>query len=237
MLAFVSTINVKPSMPDRIFAGLCESILSGRYRPGEALPTQRRLALEYDANLATVREATARLEQMNLIEVRHGSAMTVLDWRKHGGVDVIAHALLRAGALDRDLLAHVLEARRLLLSESARLAAERRSDEQAARLRDLARSLAGAGDVDQAQRLDFAFFEELIDASGNLVFGLIMNTVRDLYLASAALYRGVVADRGELAAMYERIASAVADGDAATAAKQTLELAGHQERRMLEALS
>jgi DNA-binding FadR family transcriptional regulator len=233
----MSTTGVKPSMPDRIFAGLCESILSGRYEPGEALPTQRRLALEYDANLATVREATARLEQMNLIEVRHGAAMTVLDWRKHGGVDVIAHALLRAGALDRELLAHVLEARRLLLSESARLAARRRSEVQAARLRELARSLATAEDVDQAQRLDFAFFEELIDASGNLVFGLIMNTVRDLYLASATLYREVVADRDELSRLYGRVAAAVGDGDGAVAAAVTLELAGHQERRMLEALS
>ncbi len=233
------TTSAQPraSVPDQIFMRLCEAVLSGRYAAGDALPTQRRLALEFDANLASVREATARLEQLHLIEVRHGSAMRVLDWRRHGGIDVIAHVLLRAGTLDRATLAHVLEARRLLLTESARLAASRRSPAQAERLDVLAEAIGAAVGDDEAQRLDFAFFEELIDAAGNLVFVLIMNTVRDLYLASAELYRGVVSERHEQLVRYRAIARAVREGDAEAAATATCELAKSQEQRLLEVLA
>src|SRR3954470_12686904 len=102
---------------DRVFRDLCESIVSGRYAPGEKLPTQRTLAADLGVNMAPVREAVKRLEQLELVEVRHGDAMRVRDWREHGGLDVVGHVLFRAGGLDGDTLAALLEARRLMLSE------------------------------------------------------------------------------------------------------------------------
>src|SRR3954454_14730275 len=158
---------------DEVFGRLCQGILSGAYAPGEKLPTQRRLAADLGVNMAPVREAVKRLEQLRLVEVRHGDAMRVRDWRTDGGLDVIAHALFRAGGLDREILAAVLEARRLMLTEAARLAAERRSDQQAARLGELAERIAAPEEAEVAQALDFAFMSELVEAAGNLVFVLI----------------------------------------------------------------
>src|SRR4051812_8721622 len=157
---------------DQVFRSLAEEILSGRYAPGEKLPTQRTLAAELGVNMASVREAVKRLEQLRLVEVRHGDAMRVRDWRAHGGLDVIAHVLFRAGGLDTGTLSSVLEVRRLMLQESARLAAERRTKGQAAGLEELARRFAGAADDAAAQALDFAFMTELVEASGNVVFVL-----------------------------------------------------------------
>ena len=114
-----------------MFRRLCEEILGGRYEPGEKLPTQRALAADLGVNMAPVREAVKRLEQLNLVEVRHGDAMRVSDWRTDGGLDVAAHLLFAAGGVDRSMMAALLEARRLMLTEAARLAAERRTDEQA----------------------------------------------------------------------------------------------------------
>src|SRR3954447_2233276 len=113
----------------RGFAQLSEEILSGRYQAGEKLPTQRKLASELGVTMTALREALKRLEQLGLVEVRHGDAMRVTDWRARGGLDVIAHVLFAAGGLDRGMLSDVLEARRLMLAESARLAAERSSPE------------------------------------------------------------------------------------------------------------
>src|SRR2546421_10359694 len=115
----------RASVPDLVFASLCDAILSGRYEPGERLPTQRTLAAELDVNMASVREALKRLEQLRLVEVRHGDATRVLDWRTSGGLE----ALALLGSIDTDVVAALFEARRLLLTESARLAADRRSDE------------------------------------------------------------------------------------------------------------
>src|SRR3954468_18050104 len=126
------------SVSDRVFGVLCEHIVSGRYAPGEKLPTQRALAADLAVNIGPIREAVKRLEQLRLVEVRHGDAMRVRDWREHGGRDVIPHVLFRAGGLDTTTLASLLEARRLMLQESARLAAERRSERQAETLEELA---------------------------------------------------------------------------------------------------
>src|SRR3954468_15040669 len=193
----------------RVFAQLSTEILSGRYQPGEKLPTQRTLAAELGVTMTALREALKRLEQLGLVEVRHGDAMRVTDWRARGGLDVIAHVLFAAGGLDRGVLGDVMEARRLMLAESARLAAERRDPAQAGRLVELADRLGAAADTAEAQALDWAFFHELVEAAGNVVLLLVMNSIREIYLQRAELFEAVVADTSELAPRYERAARAV----------------------------
>ena len=221
---------------DQVFRVLCEEILSGRYESGEKLPTQRALAADLGVNMASVREAVKRLEQLHLVEVRHGDAMRVRDWRQHGGLDVIAHVLFGAGGLDPGTLASLLEARRLMLAESARLAAERRSDEQAARLEDLAQGIAGARGPAAAQALDFAFMAELVEAAGNLVFQLILNSIRQLYFERAEQFAEVVEDLDELAPLYKRAAAAVRARAPGRAAGAVTRLTGAQERALLRRL-
>jgi GntR family transcriptional repressor for pyruvate dehydrogenase complex len=218
---------------DQVFGVLCEDILGGRYEPGEKLPTQRTLAADLGVNMAPVREAVKRLEQLELVEVRHGDAMRVRDWREHGGLDVVGHVLFRAGGLDRPTLAALLEARRLMLAESARLAAARRTPGQAKRLGELAERVAETGGDAAAQALDFAFMTELVEASGNVVFVLILNSIRRLYFDHAELFAGVVAERAELAPLYRRAALAIEAKAPARAAKALAELAAVQERGLL----
>src|SRR3954467_4274220 len=163
----------------RVFAQLSEEILSGRYSPGEKLPTQRKLAAELGVTMTALREALKRLEQLRLVEVKHGDAMRVTDWRAQGGLDVLAYAT----TAEPDLLESLFEARRLLLTEAARLAADRRSAEQAELIAATAKAFAEAQSAEEAHAIDLAFFALLIDAAGNLVFTLILNSIRELYLA------------------------------------------------------
>ena len=78
--------------------------------------------------MSSLREALKRLEQMGLVDVRHGDAMRVRDWREHGGLDVSPTCCCAGGGLDRGVLGDILEARSLMLRELAGLAAERRDD-------------------------------------------------------------------------------------------------------------
>ncbi len=221
---------------DQVFGVLADAILSGRYAPGEKLPTQRVLATDLEVNMGSVREAVKRLEQLRLVEVRHGDAMRVRDWRSDGGLDVVVHLLFAAGGLDRATLAAVLEARRLMLSEAARLAAERRDAAQAKRLLELAERIAAESDPASLQLLDLEFMTELVDASGNVVFVLILNTVRRLYLENAHTFGAVVAEPAALTPEYQRAARAIADGAGGRAARALACLAGEQERRLIEAV-
>jgi GntR family transcriptional repressor for pyruvate dehydrogenase complex len=219
---------VRTSVPDLVFDQLRDAILSGRYGPGERLPTQRVLAAELDVNLASVRQAIARLEQLRLVEVRHGDAMRVLDWRSAGGLE----ALAALGASDLDVIGPLFEARRLLLVEAARLAAERRSDAQSEQLGELAAAFGEAADDAGALLCDWQFMSAVLEAADNIVFQLIMNSVRRLYLSNASAFVRVVADRDELAPLYVATAGAIRTRDGARAARAIGALALAQERRM-----
>ncbi len=218
----------RASVPDLVFERLRDLILGGRYGPGERLPTQRALAADLGVNMASVREALGRLEQLRLVEVRHGDATRVRDWRRDGGLE----ALAVLGAGDASTITALFEARRLLLVEAARLAATRRSEEQAAALAELAAGFGAAPDLPTALAADWEFMATVVEAAGNLVFQLIMNSVRELYLPHAELFAAIVSDRERLAPLYRQTASAIGEerGDAAAAA--VAELAAAQEASM-----
>jgi DNA-binding FadR family transcriptional regulator len=219
----------RSSVPDLVFDELRDAILSGRYAPGERLPTLRALAADLDVHVTTVRQALGRLEQLRLIEIRHGDATRVLDWRTSGGLE----ALAVLGATDAEVIPALFEARRVLLAQSARLAAERRTDTQARGLRELVGAIAEAADDHAALFADWAFMTTIVEAAGNLVFQLIMNSVRQLYLPNVDAFTPVVADREQLVPLYQRTAAAIEAGDSDGAGTALDELAGAQEHRML----
>jgi len=218
---------------DQVFSLLCEDLLAGRYEPGERLPTQRRLAADLGVNMASVREAVKRLEQLRLVESRQGEGMRVRNWRTQGSLDVLAHLVFRAGGLDAGVLGAVMEARRLMLAEAARLAARRRTGEQAERLAGLAARLGEAEDPAERQALDFAFYTELVEAAQNIVFTLITNSIRELYFRHAEAFRAIAGDRDLLAPLYARTALAIKAGQADAAAAAVGALAGAQEAALL----
>jgi GntR family transcriptional repressor for pyruvate dehydrogenase complex len=219
---------VHRSVPDDVFDRLLEAIMGGRYRAGDRLPSQRALAADLGVNMASVREALGRLEQLRLVDVRHGSATRVLDWRRSGGLESLA---LQHGT-GEPLLGDLFEARRLLLGEAARLAARRRSDEQAAALLELAHVVADATDSESALFADWEFMAALVEAAGNLAFQLIMNSVRELYLPRVEAFAGLVSDPQQLAPLYLRAAEAVRACDGEQAAEVIAQLAALQEAAM-----
>lgn len=221
----------RSNVPEQVFRQLVAAVLDGRYEPGERLPPQRALAQDLGVNMASLREGIKRLEQLRLVEVRHGDAMRVTDWKVSAGLDVLAHAVTVDPALTKALF----EARRLLLVEAARLAAERRTEGHSKALRSLAQGIENAPDEGAAQMADLMFMATVIDASDNLVFSLILNSIRELYLSNLERFRPLVADREELLPLYERVAKAIEGGDATRAANAIEKLAAHQERRMVEA--
>ena len=221
----------RSSLPEQVFRQLVGAVLDGRYAPGDRLPSQRALAQDLGVNMASLREGIKRLEQLRLVDVKHGDAMRVQDWKTSSGLDVLAYAV----TVDPALTGALFEARRLLLREAARLAAARRTDGHVRALDELATAFAAAPDDTTAQMIDLAFMGTVIDAAGNLVFGLILNSIRDLYLGHLERFRPLVADREELVPLYRRAARALATGDAGRAAGAVEKLAAAQEARMVEA--
>ena len=214
---------------ERVFTDLLEAVVAGRYAPGEKLPRQRELAADLGVTLQPLREALKRLEQVGVVEARHGDATRVRDWRAHGTLDVLAH-------LGPAVLGDLLEARSLMLREMAGLAAERRDEARGRTIAELAERFAGlegaggrAADLRTAAEVDFAFFTEVAEAAGNLVFLLILNAIRGVYFEHLDELP-VAADVAALAPAYAALAGAIVAGDAPAARETAFALAEAQRR-------
>ena len=76
----------------------------------------------------------------------------------------------------------------------------------------------------------------MVEAAANLVFVLVMNSIRQLYFEHAGVFGAVVDDHGGLAPLYCGAARAVADGDPEAAADAVRRLAEAQEARVAAAV-
>ena len=131
--------------------------------------------------------------------------------------------------LPSDAVGDLLEARSLMLREMAGLAAERRDEPRARAIGALAERFGHAEDAGAAAELDFAFFTEVAEAAGNLVFLLILNGIRGVYFEHLDELP-VAADVAGLAPGYAALADAIAAGEADAARHAAFALAEAQRR-------
>src|SRR5690349_15934718 len=134
------------SVPEDVFEQILADVLSGEMQPGQALPSERRLAEVLGVSRPAVREALKRVSAAGLVEVRQGDATTVRDFRRHAGLDLLPRLLLRAGELDLSVVRSILEARLHNGPKAAELAAARRKPGLAALLDETVDSLESETD-------------------------------------------------------------------------------------------
>ena len=83
---------------EQVFGQLVSGIMSGAYPVGSHLPSERALAETLQVNRQVVREASRRLAQVGLVNVLHGEGTRVLDFRAHGGLEVLALLMEQPGS-------------------------------------------------------------------------------------------------------------------------------------------
>ena len=202
-----------------VFDQLLERVVTGAFAPGQALPPERQLCLELGVSRTAVREALARLAQLRLIQIRHGGETRVLDFRATAGLDLLPSLLRRAnGRIDPEIARSGFEMRAAIGPDMARLAAERRSEPQVAKLYATAEDLAAMTDLAQLADLSMTFWAVLAAASKNLAYQLAFNTLRE---AVSSLPGLAAAQEDELHDHkgYRAIADAVRRRDSAAAGK------------------
>jgi GntR family transcriptional repressor for pyruvate dehydrogenase complex len=96
--------------------------------PGTRVPSERELTLVLGVSRSTLREALQSLALLGAIEVRHGQGVFVAAQSPEADTDELVAALAKGVTQD------LMEARRIIIVEVARLAAQRRSGEDLADL-------------------------------------------------------------------------------------------------------
>jgi GntR family transcriptional regulator of arabinose operon len=75
---------------EAVLVELRRDLQSGRYEPGDRLPSERKLAARFDVSRSTVRRAVERLVHEGMIDVRRGAGMYVTDEAAPPGVNTIS---------------------------------------------------------------------------------------------------------------------------------------------------
>jgi DNA-binding FadR family transcriptional regulator len=175
---------------EQVIEQLRGQITAGVWRIGDRIPTEAELAQLTGTSRNTVREAVQALVHAGLLERRQGS-----------GTYVLANSEL-AGAVSRRVAGahtqHVLEVRRTLEVGAARLAAERRTDEDVVQMRTLLtqrNQALASGRVDEALTLDVALHRAIGQAAHNPVLtdlyenflAALQESVRTNYYANGGM--------------------------------------------------
>jgi DNA-binding FadR family transcriptional regulator len=210
-----------------VFDQLSGEIVSGRIPAGEALPPERELTERLGVNRQAVREALQRLDQLGLVEIRHGGATKVRDFRAAGGPELLVLMLLKQdGALDAGVLRSIFELRAAVCADAARLCATRGQSETVEQLHELVAVMEHA--TTDAERLELSerFWATVIEGADNVAYRLLQNSLRGMYDPirdhAAALIGAELRD----VAGHRKVVSAIAKGHgraAEAAARKVME--------------
>jgi DNA-binding FadR family transcriptional regulator len=153
------------------------AIALGLLTEGEQLPAESDLATMLNVSTVTLREALAELRALGLVETRRGrGGGSFVRTRDDAQADLADARLLELGTADLRELGDLHAA---VAAASARLAADRASGVEIARLRDTVDRMADAGSVPAQRRLDGRYYVELAACAQSVRLTL---QVMDLHL-------------------------------------------------------
>jgi DNA-binding FadR family transcriptional regulator len=213
---------------------LGDRIREGRIAQGEKLPTEAAIMDEFGVSRTVVREAISKLQAAGLVETRHGIGTFVVGL---GDGTAFRISPEQMGTL-HDVIA-VLELRIGIETESAALAALRRTPQNLTYMRSALDAFAAAlDDGRDAVGPDFQFHLEIARATQNPHYTELMGTLGSMIIPRARLNTDADAQVAQLSylhranAEHENIFDAIVsqDPDAARAAMRT-HLANSRERR------
>ena len=212
-----------------------ELILSGRFKAGERLPPERELAESLGASRPVVHAALGELAARGLVRIESRRGVFVADWRREGSVEMLLSLMSYGGGeLSPRLFDSVLEMRIHFETETARLAALRRSPEE---LEALSRVVARERLLDSREprdvtALDYEFHLAVALASGNDIYPLLMNSFRRIYTRILERFYGDPGVVPEVFRLHRELESAIASREEARAAAVMREILVYGERNL-----
>jgi GntR family transcriptional repressor for pyruvate dehydrogenase complex len=180
-------MSAKSSKPSLIYEAvieyLKEQLATGSLKPGDRLPTVAALAKQLGVNPASVREAYRVLETLGTLTLGRGKGTFVSD-DANASSDVLVH--LRFA--ERESIAHLQEARRLIEPTVAALAAQRATPAEINAIMAAAEELQGVPrHGDGYVEPDVRFHELIFLAAHNPVLAQFLLVIRERLLDSRRL--------------------------------------------------
>ncbi len=185
-------------------------IESGQLKPGARLPAERDLAVEIGVSRPSLRSGLQTLQALGVLQSRQGAGTFISNGPPRlGGAPLSFLAALHGFTRDE-----MFEARRVLETGAASLAADRATMNQITALADeVAAMFASLDDPQEFLIHDVQFHKAVAAASGNPVLATLIETISGLVYETRKLTVERAHDLKESAEMHRRIYRAIKAGD------------------------
>jgi DNA-binding FadR family transcriptional regulator len=205
----------RAGLVDQVITQLRTAVTQGEWPIGERIPTEAELVDQLGVGRNTVREAVRALAHTGILEVRQGDGTYVR------ATSEVSGAIRRLCGSE---LREVLQVRRTLEVEGARLAAAERTDEEVAELWSLlARREAelAEGRWEDFARTDAEFHYAVVRSGHNQLLTELYRGLTEVITASVAATSGITPGAGHVPEIgHEGLAHAIAERDPGRAAAE-----------------
>lgn len=208
------SIQRVPPAAGEVINNIKQMILDGKLTPFQRLPSEKDLAEALGVSRPTVREAVRGLMTLNIVESRHGDGTYVTSLEPM----LLAAPIDFLLRVDEGALGALTDARIVLESGIAQLAASRVTPEGIGRLEALIEDYADCiDDIPRCIELDLAFHQELAVVANSPILSSLVATLAALGLRSRRQTAHNAQVRAAAHSEHTTITNAVAAGDAAAA--------------------
>ena len=114
----------RQKLSDQVFDRLWEMIVSGELKPGDAIPSERRLMEKFAVGRPAVREALQALANKGVIRISHGERSRVNDLTATIALDQVEDVAKLLLSAEPSNLEHLKQIRKILEAGTVRIASE-----------------------------------------------------------------------------------------------------------------
>jgi DNA-binding FadR family transcriptional regulator len=207
----MNPLHTASSRGEQIATVLRNEILSGQYRAGERLPSERDLSERFGVSRGVIREALKQLQQLGIASIQHGGARVVPV--EECTLDVLGPLLELDDTPDARLVDEVMHLIGVLMSEAAEVALERATDaELVAADAILDEILAAAGEPARQFEAVRRLGNFYIEVADHLVLRLMINGLKTSFLSRMTGFAlGTRHDPEDMRDILERIRKALGE--------------------------
>lgn len=231
----------KKNISEQIVDIIIEEIRVKKLLPGDKLPNERELATNMGVSRVPLREALRALNNMGILTTKRGEGTFVNEYDP----DKAENSLRLYSMLDEAPIKEMMQLRKIMEQETARLAALMATDEDIARIRTYKElreekhynELADTGYADKYHEMDMLFHRAIALATGNSVYINFLDIIRNsinFHQNSASSRSGMF----EITTMHhDKIFWAIANHEPDKAAKAMLEHLEEVEKEVEKEIS
>lgn len=181
---------------------ILKNIISGVWKPGEPLMSERELSAQLGITRPTLRETFQRLAREGWITISHGKQTVVNNFLEDGGLGILKTLSLNSDLIPRSLINDWLEFRIMILPELTLKTLEKNSKEM---LIILNQKPDIEIDAIAFTIYDWELQSLIIKSSENAIFKMIFNDIKTSYFIFCEKYFSITENRENSYNYYQQL--------------------------------